>query len=327
MGRTDDILFGKLAVAHKIITPEQLSDCVASQAMAGEMTPLGQIMLERGIMKQDEIDLLLRLQREGLEQIDPATNLKRESLLFGRIVVEEGFATQEEVHICVRAQALDGEQGRTHRSLGDIMVEKGYLTTRQMHKILEKQKAAIAEAQATLSRPGTIPVARQAAKPVPAAPPPPAIAPEPTSPPDTSFDPIEPVPVEAALPLAPEPALEPVVDPIMEPLEEPPVIAEEPPPPPPPPPPRQPPSPTRIAQQSVRPGQTPAPRPAQPPRPATTSGPGRPPVRPATVASPRPAAKPAKKLQCPICDNAFQGAPDDSGWVKCPQCGTGFSPK
>jgi hypothetical protein len=302
MEKPDDILFGKLAVAHRIVTPEQLADCVSAQTLSGEVVPIGQIMLERQIISQEELDLLLRLQREGLERIDPATQLKREAVLYGRIVVREGFATQEEVNICLRAQALDGEEGRSHHSLGEIMVEKGYLTTRQMGKILEVQKTMIEEAQAAMARSAETPAGgaeeEEDVQPYPSEPSP------------------EPEEIRAETPAPPPPR---------PPAPRPP--APRPPAPQPPAPPPRAPAPSAGSPPSatIRPKTQSIPTAAQPPRPASPAA--------ATSSirktSPIPTAppKPPKKLQCPICEHAFMGAADASGWIKCPECGTGFSPR
>jgi uncharacterized paraquat-inducible protein A len=60
----------------------------------------------------------------------------KEALLFGKLAVREGLLTQEEVNECLREQARPGER----RTLGEIMVAHGSLTTAQVHKLLGKQQ-------------------------------------------------------------------------------------------------------------------------------------------------------------------------------------------
>lgn len=62
-----------------------------------------------------------------------------EAHLFGRIAAANGFATREQVEECLEIQRT----GTSHRSLGGIMLEKGYLTQDQLSLILNiKRKRA-----------------------------------------------------------------------------------------------------------------------------------------------------------------------------------------
>ncbi|MCZ7649448.1 MAG: serine/threonine protein kinase [Planctomycetota bacterium] len=63
-----------------------------------------------------------------------------EDALFGRIAIHMHLAAQEHVAFCLQLQAHDQAAGQPRRSLGQIMVERGYITPPQVNLILEEQK-------------------------------------------------------------------------------------------------------------------------------------------------------------------------------------------
>lgn len=56
--------------------------------------------------------------------------------LFGRIALEETDITEEQLKECVQKQKKERHSGETSRKLGQIMVEKGYLTSEQVQNLL-----------------------------------------------------------------------------------------------------------------------------------------------------------------------------------------------
>lgn len=65
--KTEAILFGKLVVQRKLATPEQVNDCLRIQAAESEKgggKTLGEIMVEKGILKPEQVRTVLSTQQK-----------------------------------------------------------------------------------------------------------------------------------------------------------------------------------------------------------------------------------------------------------------------
>jgi DNA-directed RNA polymerase subunit RPC12/RpoP len=136
---SDELLFGKIAVGQKFCTQVQVDACTKLQLqMQSPHEParrLGDLLVEKGYLTQEQHEKVLELQRRNLEAIDPLVKKRKEAILFGKLAAREGLATEEEVNECLR---LQGQTGET-RSLGEIMIEKNYLTGVQVKDLLSRQ--------------------------------------------------------------------------------------------------------------------------------------------------------------------------------------------
>lgn len=136
-----DILFGKIAVSAGYVTEEQVDECVRFQESTKDHKPLGMIMLEKKLVTEEQLQVIIDIQRKNLQERAVHTRDKRSDGLFGRIVLTLGFATAAQVHEAVRIQAKIEED--IFLRLGEIMVKKSYLTVDQVEKVLEYQKKRI----------------------------------------------------------------------------------------------------------------------------------------------------------------------------------------
>jgi len=139
VGADQDLLFGRIAVNRKYCTQEQLDKCLALQANSRDRVPLGQFLKNEGYITEDQHSEILSLQRKNLAVLDPVNRASKESLLTGRLAVKMDLMGEDDVNKCLRIQARTGEK----RSLGEIMVEQGYLTAPQLKEILAKQHKRI----------------------------------------------------------------------------------------------------------------------------------------------------------------------------------------
>jgi DNA-directed RNA polymerase subunit RPC12/RpoP len=134
-----ELLFGKIAVTRQFCSQAQVDECARLQLqMQSPHRPaprLGEILLDKGYLSPEQHGKVLAMQRQNLDFVDPLVKKRKESFLFGKLAVREGLATQEEVHECLALQAQAGEK----RSLGEIMVEKTYLTSVQVKGLLGRQ--------------------------------------------------------------------------------------------------------------------------------------------------------------------------------------------
>ena len=139
MPASGDLLFGKIALAEKFCTQAQVDECTRLQLQLQsphQPAPrLGDLLLEKGYLTAEQHARILEIQRQNLDLVDPLVKKRKESVLFGKLAIKQGLVTPDEVNQCLRLQAEPGET----RSLGEILVAKGFLTAIQVKEILNKQ--------------------------------------------------------------------------------------------------------------------------------------------------------------------------------------------
>jgi hypothetical protein len=57
---------------------------------------------------------------------------------FGQVTVENGYATSEQVKQALLKQREDDLAKRPHRLIGEIMLRKGWMTAKQIEKVLKE---------------------------------------------------------------------------------------------------------------------------------------------------------------------------------------------
>ncbi|HVE38924.1 MAG TPA: hypothetical protein VNM14_03485 [Planctomycetota bacterium] len=135
MPADEDLLFGKLAVSEGYCTQSQIDECVRIQSYDKSGTALGELLLFKGHISAPQHAKVLELQKKNLQSVDPLAKKRKEAQLFGKLAVREGLLTEDEVNDCLREQ---GQQGEI-RTLGEIMVDKGYLSVDKVKELLSKQ--------------------------------------------------------------------------------------------------------------------------------------------------------------------------------------------
>jgi hypothetical protein len=131
----EDLLFGKIAVAQKFCTQAHIDECTRLQGDESSPPPLGELLLYYGHITPEQHAKVLEIQKQNLQEVEPLSQKRKESLLFGKIAVREQLATEAQVNECLRLQAEEGEQ----RTLGEIMVARGVLSAEQVKGLLGKQ--------------------------------------------------------------------------------------------------------------------------------------------------------------------------------------------
>lgn len=139
MPASGELLFGKIALSEGFCTQAQIDECTRLQLQLQsphQPAPrLGDLLMEKGYLTAIQNARILEIQQKNMDLVDPLVKKRKESVLFGKLAVKLGLVTADEVNICLRLQAEPGET----RSLGEVLVAKGYLTTIQVKDILEKQ--------------------------------------------------------------------------------------------------------------------------------------------------------------------------------------------
>ena len=139
MTASGDLLFGKIALTEKFCTQKQIDECTRLQLQLQsphQPAPrLGDLLVEKGCLTPDQHAKILEIQQQNLDLVDPLVKKRKESVLFGKLAIKVGLVTADEVNQCLRLQAEPNEM----RSLGEILVAKGFLTAVQVKDILNKQ--------------------------------------------------------------------------------------------------------------------------------------------------------------------------------------------
>jgi protein-arginine kinase activator protein McsA len=134
-----ELLFGKIALNEGFCSQAQIDECTRLQLQLQsphQPAPrLGDLLVEKGYLTPDQHLKILEIQKQNLDLVDPLIKKRKEAVLFGKLAVKQGLVTPDEVHQCLRIQAEPGEA----RSLGEILVAKGFLTAIQVKEVLNKQ--------------------------------------------------------------------------------------------------------------------------------------------------------------------------------------------
>lgn len=139
MPATRELLFGKIAIAQGYCAQEQLDEILKLQLqMQSPHRPaprLGELLVEKGVLTAEQLQAVLSIQKQNLDAADPLAKKIKEEALFGRLAVKEGLATESQVEECLRIRQGRGEI----RTLGEIMVEKKFLSAEQVKSLLSRQ--------------------------------------------------------------------------------------------------------------------------------------------------------------------------------------------
>lgn len=145
-----EALFGRVAVDLGLITPEQLSECLAMQHteyVEGETRrqhkPIGVLLMERGYLSYESFLKVVAEQDRRMNKPVRHALLSRKDLLFGQLAVRQGFITGDQLHRALRKQATMVELGRPVKRLGQVLTEMEFLRPDQVLAILDIQNKRV----------------------------------------------------------------------------------------------------------------------------------------------------------------------------------------
>jgi hypothetical protein len=137
-----DLLFGSLAVADKVVTEEQLQECLKLQREQQFYKSVGIIMVEKGYISLGRVGELLKLQEENLKEAAGLGTASSGETLFGTLAVMKRFTTLSQVEQCLEEQRRLRRLGIFVR-LGEILVSRKYMTVEQVLSVLERQSTRV----------------------------------------------------------------------------------------------------------------------------------------------------------------------------------------
>lgn len=128
-------LLGALLVQSGHISNEQLSCVIAEQKRTGEK--LGEVFLRLGMLTERQLRALLNFQfNQGEAHVSP--------LRFGDLLVATGHITREQLQVAL------ARQGSSHKKLGEVLVEAGYLSRGQVSHGVRLQKMLLSAVLAAI---------------------------------------------------------------------------------------------------------------------------------------------------------------------------------
>jgi len=134
----NNLLIGQIALDLKLITKEQLQQCLDHQSGQSIPKPIGALLVQAGFLTEEQVAMAVAEQRRRLADSAPYAQAKREEISFGRLLVQGGHVTQEHVNEALRAQQ-DLADRKIRKRLGEMLVESGHLKFEVVPAILKMQ--------------------------------------------------------------------------------------------------------------------------------------------------------------------------------------------
>lgn len=137
----EEILFGKIAIERGFATRQQVIEAASLQDDLPD-SKLGSILVELGYLNEENVAVILELQKKALDKPVETSGRARLDGLFGIILLEKGWLEEKDLNAALRRKALLETRGENPR-LGEVLVERGLLTPEQVQEVLVEQGKAI----------------------------------------------------------------------------------------------------------------------------------------------------------------------------------------
>ncbi len=137
-----DLLFGSLAVADKILSGDQLEECLKLQREQQFYKSIGTIMVEKGYLDREKVAELLRMQEENLKEAAGVGRAGSGETLFGAVAVMKKYVTLSQVEECLDEQRRLRRLGIFLR-LGEILISRKYMSVEQVLSVLQRQRTQV----------------------------------------------------------------------------------------------------------------------------------------------------------------------------------------
>jgi Protein kinase domain. len=125
-------LFGRMAMETGLVIYEDIVECIEEQERVrnegGTPLKLGELLIEKGILNKDQVEMILK------QQVNPSN-------LMGRQLIESKLVTREQLKECLDEQIEVQRLGQNPPRLGELLVQKGYVTDAQIRSLLHKKDA------------------------------------------------------------------------------------------------------------------------------------------------------------------------------------------
>lgn len=126
-----DELFIDLCLKSKLLNAAQVEDCRKLKAMLAEngfSITVPEVVAKKELLNADQARLVnVSIRYEEMRETD---------LSLGDFILRKGFLAPEKLNECLSAQEAPYREGRHFPRLEDLLVQKGHLSTPQLHVIL-----------------------------------------------------------------------------------------------------------------------------------------------------------------------------------------------
>lgn len=133
----DDQAFviGALCIKHGFATKEQVHGAIDIQERAkkaGRAVPLGNILVEQGVLDEKKLRFLVSLQN--------LTETRKADLKFGEIAVKNQLISRERLKKALNAQERIFREKGSAIPIGTLLIKAGYITEQQLQAVLSRQE-------------------------------------------------------------------------------------------------------------------------------------------------------------------------------------------
>ena len=127
--------FGRFLVDEGWVSRDAVAQGLQTQRRMRKL-PLGEVLVELGMMTRDRMDELVRAHLAALYRGEGGPRMR-----IGEYLVDEGVLSAEQVE-----QALSYQRKQRRMPLGEILIELGHLDRATLELAIAKQMALLAEA-------------------------------------------------------------------------------------------------------------------------------------------------------------------------------------
>lgn len=146
-----EVLFGKIAVACGYVTTDEVQQAIETQQLTGESRHLGRIMIEMGVITEEQLMTVLAIQRENRFRTEMSNAVREAGMTLGELAVARGYCTDDQIGEAIEEQARL-ERFNLFFRLGEVLVSKSILTLAQVHELLNSQNITIMGCPGCFSR-------------------------------------------------------------------------------------------------------------------------------------------------------------------------------
>lgn len=130
----EELFFRNMATEGSLLTLTQFEECLEIHRKSPNPASLWAIMFDKGYINRSNMAAILQKLPPQDEDALPSFKTKK----FGELCIEKGFTSEDRIHECLTLQERLKHEGK-HLRLGQILLEKKYLTVQQAQLILELQ--------------------------------------------------------------------------------------------------------------------------------------------------------------------------------------------
>lgn len=139
MSSLDENIFGRIAVLNDYLRPEQLEECLQIQRSESPSRRIGDILLERGYLTQEQLRTILEVRRKKVRKVqrDPL-ELQETDRRFGELALAERLVGLDDLEEAILEQQRLLGIG-LHFRIGEILVARSKMKPADVLRILRAQ--------------------------------------------------------------------------------------------------------------------------------------------------------------------------------------------